>query len=208
MNQLPDEKKPSFFELVYYPVKGASLYNHQMLIGQKNRWYAQHHRALTNTLADRVKLYHDSLAIITNHYNHLLNGKWKGMMTAPGFLSEPQLSPAQKIEVPEISEMAIFVEGQEPDSMQSLTLPNFYSYSDESHYFELYNKGTLPFRWNAQTARPWIILDATEVETKIQNHVHVSINWENVPEGDSAKGLIVVAQGNKTENIQVKAFHP
>src|SRR5699024_9350999 len=40
MNALPQKQQPSFFELLYYPVKGAELMNKMRLTAQKNRWYA------------------------------------------------------------------------------------------------------------------------------------------------------------------------
>lgn len=208
LNKLPEEKKTSFFELVYYPVKGASLYNHEMLIAQKNRWYARQGRAMTNTLADNVELYHDSLAKLTSEYNSLLNGKWKGMMTAPGFLPEVQLSPTQKIELQNISEMAIFVEGQTTDTLQKLSLSGFNSYFDETHFFEIYNKGNIPFKWKATVSEPWIHLDISEAETKMQNRVYVSIDWDLVPAVDSAKGEIIVSDGINSKNIQVTDIRP
>jgi hypothetical protein len=200
---LPEDKKASFFELVYYPVKGASLYNHEMLTGQKNRWYAKQGRAMANLLADEVKMYHDSLAIITQTYNNLLNGKWKGMMTAPGFLPEEQLSPTKKTELPKISDMAIFVEGQETDSLQVLKLPEFNSNFDETYFFEIYNRGSLPINWNANASESWIKLNETKGTLKTQKRIDVSVDWDLIPKGAIEQGKISISGGNKEIVIEV-----
>lgn len=206
LNALSEELKPSFFQLVYYPVKGASLYNNQMLMGQKNRWYAKQGRSLTNTLADEVKLYHDSLALITEQYNNLLDGKWKGMMTAPGFLPQPQLSPTQKIEWSQIADdAALFVEGMTTDSVETLALPTFYNDRNERYFFEVYNKGTNPTKWQASTKEPWIKMDAQKGETSTQQRIYATIDWNLVPAGQNANGRILVSYGNRSKSIQVSA---
>lgn len=208
LNELPEALKAAFYQLVYYPVKGASLYNHQMLIGQKNRWYANQGRALTNALAYDVKLYHDSLAMITAQYNNLLDGKWNGMMTAPGFLPEVQLSPTEKINLPEISEMGVFAEGHENDSIENLSLPIFNSLFNDTFFFEIYNKGSKPFSWKASASESWIKLDATQGEVKAQSRVMVSVDWDLVPSEAKSTGRIVVSNGNASKNIKVTAVQP
>lgn len=208
LNELPENLKAAFFQLVYYPVKGASLYNHQMLIGQKNRWYAKQGRAFTNVLANNVKLYHDSLAMLTAQYNQLLDGKWNGMMTAPGFLPEVQLSTTENIELPQISEMALFVEGQSIDTLKTPSLPGFNSHFNNSYFFEVYNKGNVPFAWTASVTEPWIKLDALQGETKTQSRVVVSVDWNLVPSEAKSVGNIVVSDGKTSRNILVSAVRP
>ncbi len=55
--------------------------NQMTLGGQKNRLYAAQQRATANLMRDKVKVYGDSLVLVTEQYNSLLNGKWKGMMS-------------------------------------------------------------------------------------------------------------------------------
>lgn len=205
LERLPEELKASFFQLVYYPVKGASLYNHELLIAQRNRWYAQQHRALTNQLALQVEMYHDSLSSLTEQYNSLLNGKWKGMMTAPGFLPTEQLSPTVQIELPAIARIAVHVEGQESDSIGQACLPVFHLQNREDHYFEVYNQGALPVSWTASASDTWIQLDKMEGRTDTQQHVSVSVDWALVPEKKVAEGDVVVSDGDQTIKIHVVA---
>ncbi|MDD3322139.1 MAG: glycosyl hydrolase 115 family protein [Paludibacter sp.] len=206
-NNLPAEKKTSFFELVYYPVKAASLYNHEMLTGQKNRWYAKQGRAMTNALANEVKLYHDSLAMITAQYNNLLNGKWKGMMVAPGFLPKVQLSPTKQIDLPAISEKEIFVEGQTTDSLKNLSLPQFNKNLNDIHYFEVYNKGTIPFEWTATPSESWIKLDKYKGRTVQQDRILVSVDWSKTNLDELSKGEIIISDGKITRKIAVMVLN-
>ncbi len=207
LNDLPEAYKPSFFELVYYQVKGASLYNHKMLIAQKNRWYAKQQRASTNALVNDVIAYQDSLAAITSKFNNLLDGKWEGMMTAPGFLPTPQLPPTQEIELAGKGEMNLFIEGQASDSLTNLELPQFNKQFNTTHFFEVYNTGKLPITWKAVTTENWIRLSQTAGTTKTQERVLVSIDWDKVPSEAAAKGEIVISQGENTKHIKVSVVN-
>ena len=55
--------------------------NHMTIKGQFYRQYVRQQRAAANRLKAQVKCYHDSLEIITDGYNSLLDGKWKHMMS-------------------------------------------------------------------------------------------------------------------------------
>lgn len=93
-NALPKAYQPAFYELVFYPVKGAALMNKKMLTAQQNRWYALQGRAATQRYADKAQSYQDSIRIYTQRYNDLLNGKWNHMMElAPGWTATYQHMP-------------------------------------------------------------------------------------------------------------------
>lgn len=207
LNDLPEAYKPSFFELVYYQVKGASLYNHKMLIAQKNRWYAKQQRASTNALVNDVIAYQDSLAAITLKFNNLLDGKWEGMMTAPGFLPTPQLPPTQEIELADKAEMNLFIEGQASDSLTNLELPHFNKQFNTTHFFEVYNTGKLPISWKAVTTENWIRLSQIAGTTKTQERVLVSIDWDKISSKAAVKGEIVISQGENTKHIKVSVVN-
>src|SRR5699024_6453274 len=124
-----EEQKPSFFELLYYPVKGAELMNKMHLIAQKNRWYAFQNRAKTNFLGTQVKSYYDSLQMITQKYNDLLGGKWNHVMSmvqgvTASYFEMPNID---SIDIPEKGGMELFVQNSSPvlGVKNNFTLPAF-----------------------------------------------------------------------------------
>ncbi len=205
--QLPEKLQPAFFELIYYPIKGASLYNHKLLVAQKNRWYAKQGRSLTNTLAKDVVYYQDSVASLTAKYNQLLQGKWEGMMTAPGFLPTPQLPPTETIKLPATAEMALFVEGQASDTTSTYQLPMFNKSFDEPHFFEVYNKGSQRFSWKATPSKDWIVIEKTSGTTSAQERVYVSIDWDKVS-SPKVDGEITIQAGDDVRKVIVSAVTP
>ena len=74
LHEIGDEARPAFYQLVYYPLRGAELMNRMTLGGQRNRWYARQGRAATNAVRDEVQRCYDSLQVITRGYNSLLGG--------------------------------------------------------------------------------------------------------------------------------------
>lgn len=62
LHEIGDEARPAFYQLVYYPLRGAELMNRMTLGGQRNRWYARQGRAATNAVRDEVQRCYDSLA--------------------------------------------------------------------------------------------------------------------------------------------------
>ena len=65
LHEIGDEARPAFYQLVYYPLRGAELMNRMTLGGQRNRWYARQGRAATNAVRDEVQRCYDSLQVIT-----------------------------------------------------------------------------------------------------------------------------------------------
>ncbi|WP_089260195.1 glycosyl hydrolase 115 family protein [Maribacter sedimenticola] len=205
LKELPEEKKAAFYEMVYYPLKGASLYNHEMLLAQKNRWYAKQQRTTTNELAAKVVLYHDSLADITKKYNNLLNRKWNGMMTAPGFLPQVQIAPTKKIITPKEGSLEIFVEGSNSEKTENQTLPLFSNLNKQSHFIEVYNTGKEPLDFYTTTSAPWLILDRLKGTVQTQERINVSVIWDRVPNLGQNEGEIIIHSSTEKSIIKVVA---
>ena len=117
LEELPDKYKAAFYELVFYPVKGATLMNKKMLTAQQNRWYALQGRASTELYANKARSYHDSIDSYTAHYNQMLNGKWNHMMSlAPGWVATYQnMPPVNTSTISSEANMQIFIPGKDSD---------------------------------------------------------------------------------------------
>ena len=145
LEELPDKYKAAFYELVFYPVKGATLMNKKMLTAQQNRWYALQGRASTELYANKARSYHDSIDSYTAHYNQMLNGKWNHMMSlAPGWVATYQnMPPVNTTTISSGANMQIFIPGKDSDyGVTSLNvLPCLNPYTKQNSFIELYNRG-------------------------------------------------------------------
>jgi len=207
---LPEAYQPAFFELLAYPVKGAALINKQMLLAQKNRWYARQRRAETNLLQRQVKACHDSIAAYTRMFNALLGGKWSQMMSlAPGWTATYQnLPPTDSIAVPVRGELRLWLPGQDyADASASNVLPCANPYFGDGGYMEIYNTGKTPLQWRAECREPWLRLSGYGGIVNGQSRVNVSVDWEKAPSGRS-HGLVTMILNGKKEYVIVPVWKP
>lgn len=213
LQQLPESEKAGFYQLLYYPVKGCEYLNKMVLYGQKNRWYALQGRAATDSIAKEAKACYDSLQIITQGYNSLLNGKWNPVMTTrQGFAASYfELPKLLDVSLPAAASLGVLTEGEDVLRGKSSirTLPAFNTYFRQSYYFDLFNKGLAPLEWNLEVSDDWIIVDRKEGVTKQEERIWVSVDWSRVPVGERVSGVIDVMAGNSgKDKIYVSVFNP
>jgi hypothetical protein len=75
---IPGNRKTSFFQLVEYPVRGASLINQKWLYAQSAHDYTDSDPA--KEYAGKSQEAYSGIERITEEYNSMENGKWNGMM--------------------------------------------------------------------------------------------------------------------------------
>ncbi len=210
--KMPDNLKPAYFQMVYYPVVAANYMNSKILLAQKNRWYAQQERNSTNDIALEVKNYYDKIRDITEQYNQLLDGKWKYMMSweQNKMAVYYRMPPLENIEVPQEACMGLFVEGNKSNKGidSARTLPCFNSIYDEKHFFEIFNKGKTPFEFKAAPEKEWIKLSESEGQVATQQRIFVSIDWTLVPRQEMLKGRIQIQGAGSEEIVYVNCFNP
>ncbi len=210
---LSDDQKEAFFQLVYYPVKGASYMNQKMLKAQQNRMYAKQGRAKTNALALESHQYFDSLQIITDKYNSLLNGKWDRMMSLKqGWFFKVHLMPeVGSIVLPGEPELAITGEGHDfsiSTPTAYVSLPCFNSFAPKSHFIDIINQGSKELEWAAEASEKWIVLSQSSGKTNDEQRVNVSADWNKRLAGEYTFGEIIVSSGNMEEKVLVSSFQP
>ena len=210
--KIPEHLKPAYFQLVYYPVVAANYMNQKILLAQKNRWYAKQGRNKTGKLAQQVHSYYDSIKVITEEYNNLLNGKWKYMMSWEQHHTGRyyQMPPMDTIKINDKAEMGVFIEGNNKSSGISYfsALPCFNSIYPQKHYFEIYNMGNEPFKWKATADQKWIRLSESEGQIVDEDRIWVNIDWNLIPKQEAMKGTIEVAGAGRSEIIHVQGFNP
>ena len=213
LNSLPEEYQPAFYELLYYPVKGAELMNRMTLGGQKNRWYARQKRVQTNEIKKEVELCFDSLNVITDQYNTMLNGKWRYMMSMrQNYDNVSAYFKLPKLE--EVTPMVDFDYGLQIEGQNlSATSPNIYMlpcfnvHIPETYWFEIYNKGKERINWKAETSDNWIILSDDKGKVSCQDRIEVTIDWDKVPIGRNINGYIDIETRNDSKRIWVSVYN-
>lgn len=207
---LPEEYKACFYELVFYPVKGAALMNKKMLTAQQNRWFARQGRSMTNDYARKAQAYQDSIGYYTDLYNKQLDGKWNYMMSlAPGWVATYQnMPPTETIELPEEGKLCLQLPDQDLTLGATNTLPVLNSYTRKDTYIDLYNKGKGEVKWRAETSAKWIRLSMDKGTLQDYHRIKVVVDWDEVPVGEKVSGTIKIVSNQSEEVILLTVMNP
>jgi hypothetical protein len=217
--QLSEDKRDAFFELVLHPVKASAIVNELYITVGKNHLYATQGRASANDLGRDAERLFAADAELTAEYNHkLAHGKWDHMMdqTHLGYTSwnEPPLNALPAItEVQPVSgqAMAVAVEGLPFATSRDfgrLALPAFDAFNRQTRYVDVFNRGTEPFEFSASAAQPWIKLSNTNSTIAKEDRIQVSIDWSTVPEGTNAGEVNISQKNGLTIHVGVQALNP
>lgn len=213
MAQLPSSHIPCFYQSVYYPVKACELMSRMVLSGQKNRWYALQRRTAATAAADEAVRCHDSLRVITEGYNSMLDGKWNHVMTmgqgfAASYFKKPVLREVKLSSAPELGVM-VENEGSLNGVSSYHLLPAFNGYFRCAYFIDIFNRGKGQLSWTAETDKEWILLSRTSGKTVDEDRIMVSVDWNNVPVGDKIAGTVTIKDGSGVqENVLVSVFNP
>ena len=213
LHEIGDEARPAFYQLVYYPLRGAELMNRMTLGGQRNRWYARQGRAATNAVRDEVQRCYDSLQVITRGYNSLLGGKWNHMMSmrqnydgVSAYFNLPHLATHDAAGAPRL---ALQVAGEDVTGARAFhALPAFDNYLLRTYPVEIYNRGGGTLAWTAHASEPWVVLSKSAGKTADEERITVGIDWEKAPSGNAVPAQIVFRAGEQSEKVLVSLFNP
>ena len=213
LHEIGDEARPAFYQLVYYPLRGAELMNRMTLGGQRNRWYARQGRAATNAVRDEVQRCYDSLQVITRGYNSLLGGKWNHMMSmrqnydgVSAYFNLPHLATHDAAGAPRL---ALQVAGEDVTGARAFhALPAFDNYLRRTYPVEIYNRGGGTLAWTAHASEPWVVLSKSAGKTADEERITVGIDWEKAPSGNAVPAQIVFRAGEQSEKVLVALFNP
>ncbi len=213
LHEIGDEARPAFYQLVYYPLRGAELMNRMTLGGQRNRWYARQGRAATNAVRDEVQRCYDSLQVITRGYNSLLGGKWNHMMSmrqnydgVSAYFNLPHLATHDAAGAPRL---ALQVAGEDVTGARAFhALPASDNYLRRTYPVEIYNRGGGTLAWTAHASEPWVVLSKSAGKTADEERITVGIDWEKAPSGNAVPAQIVFRAGEQSEKVLVSLFNP
>lgn len=213
-SQIPSVKADAFYQLVYYPVVGASLLNKKFLYRDKADLYGRQGRLSAYDYAGLSKASYDSIVAETDYFNHqLAGGKWKGIMSmAPRKLpvfGEPVLpQPAME----SAAAWNISPEGHDTSQVDSggpLLLPSFDDVHRQRYFVDVFLSKPESLAWKATASQSWIRLSKTtglldaEQGSK-QMRIWVEVDWGKAA-GSKLTGAITFEGGGQQRVLNVRA---
>ncbi len=230
-------RKDAFYQLIYYPVIGASSLNNKWLYKYKNEFVAKQGRKSAISFGQKSLDAFSRIEKETNYYNTKLNkGKWNHIMNmAPRFLpvfSKPVVASASQNNN---LALGLALEGYEMEMNEEIinsyadVLPVFNAYTKSTYFIDVFLKGEGTLNWEAKPKADWIKISKTKGTLnngKLEERLFVTIDWAKVPVGDNKKeaplghdfqlippsfkvnSAIEFISNNKVQAIGVSVFNP
>ena len=217
-NSINADNKDSFYQLVYYPVMGASWMNKKFLYRDKYYWYSRQNRLSAAEYAEKSKSVYDSIRLETDYYNNkLAGGKWKEMMSMqprnlpvfhPPVIEDLTISPAAAWSI--APEGFTVLDSSLDNGPAAYTLPAFNNITDRKFFIDVFLCDTSSISWTA-AKNDWIILSNEKGELKPQTgkkeiRIWAGIDWKKLKDRGAHKGKIEFKGGGQTLIVNVEAF--
>lgn len=218
-DQLSEEHKPAFFQLILSPVELSANVNEMYVAAAKNKYYGERGAASANYYADKVRQLFQKDEVLTRDFHELKDRKWNHMMsqTHIGYTSwnHPPLNmmpSVSYVQVPGPSELGYLLEyGEKPewgwldveaDWAFSRSLPVFDKINRQNYYVDIINKGQEELSYSITPQQDWIKVSKQKGVTQFNEKVYVSIDWDKAPKG-SATGAILISGAGKEYSVNV-----
>jgi hypothetical protein len=201
------EEQAAYYQLVTYPVVGASEMNKKFLYRDKAYWYAQQQRLSAAEYAQKSLNAYKRIQEETKYFNEKLSdGKWRGMMSMiprnlPVFQA-PVLPDTQPKDVK--ASWGISPEGMVKPDSSLLTgtnpqneLPTFNLLEDEKYFVDVFLKGQSTLQYDVKSSDDWIVLSNTsgkleDEDGARENRIWVSILKDKAIRSNAQKGYIEI----------------
>ena len=216
--QLPEEYKDAFYQLVLFPVKASANINRLYISAAKNKLYAAQGRVSANHYAQKVEDYFQKDKELTNYYHkELANGKWNHMMaqTHIGYTywQEPKENKAPEttnLKIPERAKMGIAIQNSNKswtEASEEIILPAFDPFNNQERFIDIFNKGSQPFTFEITTKHDWLDISSEKGMLKNEKRIVISLNWEKIPE-DVTEASFTVKGADEELSITAPILRP
>tara|TARA_R110002050_G_scaffold171113_2_gene303144 strand:+ start:81134 stop:84097 length:2964 start_codon:yes stop_codon:yes gene_type:complete len=195
-----ETRKDAFYQLVYYPVIGASKINQKWLYSFKNQFAGQQEKLSANYYGEQSANAFSRIQKETNYFNETLqDGKWHHIMSMnPRFLPVFSQPAYVSINPKEKATLGLAVEGYTMEVNHDIVnsyadvLPVFNSYTNSHYFIDVFLKGNGHVEWQAVPKDDWIKISEQSGRLinesgKQEKRLWVSIDWDKVPKGENKK---------------------
>ncbi len=216
---LPPEYNDAYYQLVLYPVKACANLNELYVTAGRNHLFARQGRAATNDLAAKVKILFEKDAEYSRYYNETLaGGKWNHMMdqTHIGYTTWQQpienvMPEVKSIRVHDSSEMGVWLEGSEewwPSAKGDPALPEFDVFRQQTQNLEVFNRGRVPFDFQAESGAPWLLVTPAQGRIEKEGCLSVSVDWRLAPPGTQRAQIAITGPNGSRVAVQAVIHNP
>lgn len=205
--QLSENLKSAYTQLIGYPVKASANMNKKFLYRDKAMVYATQGRKSALKYKEMANEAYNNIVSLTENYNQLSNGKWKGFMNM-----KPRKLPV--FDNPEInltvvpSKETLGVSVEDTLKVNGIDkLPTFYVNDSESHFIDVYFPETqnASLKWKFKTLPNWIKVSSSaghffpDDSLLLEERILLSVDWSKWEKVGKPASDYLVIQGDGFE---------
>lgn len=209
------EQSDAFYELIYYPVTGASWINKKFLYRDKAYFYSRQNRLSAKDYVQLSKNVYDSIVNATGYYNtQLANGKWQNIMS----MKPRNLAVYQAPELPEFAidgkdgwdiaaEGFVTKDSSLLDNLDTHSLPSFDNLNKQKYFVDIFLQKNEITQWISTVSRNWIRLSKNSGvlnEANKQERIWVDIDWNKI-KNEKESGTIIFRASGKQIELRIQA---
>jgi hypothetical protein len=191
---LPMDMKDAFFQMVVYNVKGTALQNLKILNAQKSHVYGKQKRSSAAVYAARAQEAEDRIYELIDHYNRGLltvGNKWDHMASLPGPWGgqwhQWDMPPLSSYSGEGMPRLDYALEGGD-----SLQLPGFSLFGNDSAFIDLFNTGNGAVYWSSGDLPGYIQLSETSGVVYDEKRIWMKVDFEKAPMGVNVEGTLKI----------------
>ena len=211
--KLPENFKSTFTQLISYPVKASANMNKKFLYRDKAIVYAKQGRKSAYVYKEKANEAYQNIVGLTQNYNELSNGKWKGFMDM-----KPRKLPVfdnPEINLDVISSqqvIGISVEDTLTTKEGIQKLPTFYVNDSQSHFVDVYfpESKNASLMWKFKSLPNWVQVSPSlgvffpDHNILLDQRINVSIDWKNWEKaGKPTSAWLTIQAGDVEKKIQI-----
>jgi hypothetical protein len=110
-----------------------------------------------------------------------------------------------------VADMGVAIEGSDrwwPGDTSVAVLPEFDPYNRQARFIEVFSRGLLPLHYTLKTSESWIRLSAREGQTRSEDRIQVSIDWEKAPAGKTQAPITITGPNSSRVIVYAAINNP
>ncbi|MDI3319274.1 glycosyl hydrolase 115 family protein [Pinibacter soli] len=206
---------PAFYQLVYYPVVGASQMNKKFLFHDNAYIYSKQNRLSAYDYTAIAKDAYGTIQRETDYYNKVLeNGKWKDMMSMkPRALPVFEMPGLPALKLDKKVGWNISPEGTDTSGAENLVLPTFLEGVNQHYFVDVFLTDSLSIQWSAVPSADWIKMSTKSgnlapARNENQKRVWIDVDWSKCPKTEHSTGIVDFKSLNNKYEVKVNVFRP
>ncbi len=216
-NLISSQNADAFYQLVYYPVVGASWMNKKFLYRDKSYLYGKQNRLSALDYAAYSKAVYDSIAKETTYYNTMMaGGKWNLIMSMkPRELPVYQEPIISDIKIDSTESWSIAPEGYVTKdsslltSNATLSLPPFDNLHKQKFFVDIFLSKNETIQWTSKVSNNWIRLSKTNgslnaMPNNNQERIWVDVDWTKMTKNEKSPGIVTFAAGGNSVDLHIQ----